>query len=236
MSCGLFRCNILRYVMVCHCVFWYVMVWCIMSCHFVSLRFHVMSCYIWCLSVQKMLYQWVKLFGHTQPFTSTRSLSSCQIVLPHFLRIRNWWCDASWVVKAWVLESRHSIHSACVILLWCHVLKVAAQIGGNEMYCVFSALSALYMGRLSLHPSTIRLGRSSSNHIFTFWDFFFLLRPLGLMGRRAMGCRRMPMGHQPRALRLRPTRIRPGTNKTMGWGREFSVLCSNSTLYSIYRG
>lgn len=56
------------------------------------------------------------------------------------------------------------------------------------------------------------------------------------MGRRAMGCRRMPMGHQPRALRLRPTRIRPGTNKTMGWGREFSVLCSNSALYSIYRG
>ena len=46
---------------------------------------------------------------------------------------------------------------------------------------------------------------------------------------RAMGCRRIPMGHQPRALRLRPTRIRPGTNKTMGWAREFSVLC-NSTL------
>ena len=216
-------------VLVCYGMMYYVM----------SFRVIAISCHVmlhWCLSVQKMLYQWVKLFGHTQPFTSTRSLSSCQIVLPHFLRIRNWWCDASWVVKAWVLESRHSIHSACVILLWCHVLKVAAQIGGNEMYCVFSALSALYMGRLSLHPSTIRLGRSSSNHIFTFWDFFFLLRPLGLMGRRAMGCRRMPMGHQPRALRLRPTRIRPGTNKTMGWGREFSVLCSNSTLYSIYRG
>ena len=43
------------------------------------------------------------------------------IVLPYFLRTSNWWCDASWVVKAWVLENRHSIHPACVILLWCHV-------------------------------------------------------------------------------------------------------------------
>lgn len=53
------------------------------------------------------------------------------------------------------------------------------------------------------------------------------------MGRRAMGCRRMPMGHQPRALRLRPTRIRPGPIRP--WVGDVSlVFCVVTQLYTLY--